>query len=95
MYTTRRNLEDELKKDPIIKTFVWAQWDTFYQTLFYIHHRKPVRSSIEGEEIEIHDEKLSPVLSGLQFHDDLPHESVVSMNLTKLVWNSGFDELNF
>lgn len=64
--------------ESIVKVFTWAQWDPMNQILYYIHNKKPARSIVEGEEVPLPlDPKSSPTLSGLQFHDDLPHESVV------------------
>lgn len=66
--------------ESLVRIFIWAQWDPLNQTLYYIHYRKPTRSLVEGEEQEtVSASKMIPTLSGLQFHDDLPHESVVSI----------------
>lgn len=62
--------------DSLVRVFIWAQWDPVYQILYYIHYKKPMKCLVEGEESE-HTFKVSPTLSGLQFHDDLPHETVV------------------
>lgn len=62
--------------ESIVRVFIWAQWDPINQTLYYIHFRKPTRSLVEGEEID--GDKITPTLSGLQFHDELPHETIVS-----------------
>lgn len=65
--------------ESIVRVFIWAQWDPINQTLYYIHFRKPTRSLVEGEEVEADaGEKIIPTLSGLQFHNELPHETVVS-----------------
>lgn len=63
-----------------MKKFIWAQWDPLQQTLYYIHNRKRNRCLVEGEEEPIEDSinKLTPTLSGLQFNDEVPHETVVS-----------------
>lgn len=64
--------------ESIVRVFIWAQWDPINQTLYYIHFRKPTRSLVEGEEVEADaGDKVTPTLSGLQFHDELPHETVV------------------
>lgn len=87
-----RNLEEDsdwiLDKDIIsseclARAFIWAQWDPIHQSLFYIHFRKPVKSLVEGEESDKNAEDIrsSPTLSGLQFHDDLPHETVLNIPL--------------
>ncbi|KAF2885779.1 hypothetical protein ILUMI_20414 [Ignelater luminosus] len=67
----------------LVRAFLWAQWDPVHQTLYYIHYRKPTRALVEDEE-EVksdHETNLSPTLSGLQFHDDLPHETVMNIPL--------------
>ncbi|GBP54668.1 Protein pigeon [Eumeta japonica] len=64
----------------IVNVFSWAQWDCINQVLYYIHYRQPVLSYAEGEEVKSPCE-ASPVLSALQFHTDLPHETVVSIKL--------------
>lgn len=70
---------EDIQPESLVRTFVWAQWDCIHQVLYYIHYRKPARCLVEGEENEVQENaKLSPTLSGLQFHDDLPHETVVS-----------------
>ncbi|KAK9890377.1 hypothetical protein WA026_010470 [Henosepilachna vigintioctopunctata] len=68
--------------ESIVRVFIWAQWDPIHQILYYIHNKKPARSLIEGEEgLLPNSSKLSPTLSGLQFHDELPHESVLNIPL--------------
>lgn len=73
--------EDSFTFECLVKAFTWAQWDPLHQTLYYIHNKKPIRGLVEDEEKIPSDlgTKISPTLSGLQFHDDLPHESVVSI----------------
>lgn len=63
--------------ESIVRIFVWAQWDAVHQTLYYIHFRKPVKSILDVEDADSSAVQMSPMLSGLHFHDDLPHESVV------------------
>ncbi|XP_049858871.1 protein pigeon isoform X6 [Schistocerca gregaria] len=82
-----RNDKDQwtLNGDPpyesIVKTFCWAQWDCVHQSLYYIHYRKP-QISVEGEEKEENqEEEMSPTLSCLQFHDEMPHETVLNIPL--------------
>lgn len=68
-----------LRNESLVRAFIWAQWDCVHQVLYYIHYRKPIRCLVEGEECEANESMiLSPTLSGLQFHDDMPHETVVS-----------------
>lgn len=69
--------------ESLVRKFTWAQWDPVHQILYYIHNKKPSRGLVEGEDESINSpiSKISPTLSGLQFHDDLPHESVVSEDL--------------
>ncbi|KAJ8933460.1 hypothetical protein NQ314_014017 [Rhamnusium bicolor] len=63
--------------------FIWAQWDPVQQTLYYIHNRKRNRCLVEGEEeiVEASGTKITPTLSGLQFNDELPHETVLNIPL--------------
>lgn len=75
------NIESFLAES-LLRVFIWAQWDAVHQTLYYIHYRKPIKSLVEGDDPDpttLH--KVSPTLSGLQFHEDLPHESVLNIPL--------------
>ncbi|KAL3289631.1 hypothetical protein HHI36_023041 [Cryptolaemus montrouzieri] len=69
--------------ESIVRIFIWAQWDPLNQVLYYIHNKKPTRSLVEGEDgpSSSLSPKLAPTLSGLQFHDELPHESVLNIPL--------------
>lgn len=73
---------EDLKSECIVRTFLWAQWDSTHQVLYHIHNRKPATSVIT-EENEDNRPKSSacPTLSGLQFHDELPHETVLNIPL--------------
>jgi hypothetical protein len=69
--------------ESLVREFLWAQWDPINQSLYYIHYRKS-QLSVEGEEPEEgKEEELSPNLSCLQFHDDMPHETVVRNEYSK------------
>ncbi|XP_046972990.1 protein pigeon [Vanessa cardui] len=74
---------DGVYTDPetIVNVFSWAQWDCVNQVLFYIHYRPPTQSFAEGEEVKSPSE-LTPTLSALQFHADLPHETVLNIPLS-------------
>ncbi|RVE47795.1 hypothetical protein evm_007550 [Chilo suppressalis] len=67
--------------ETIVKVFSWAQWDCANQILYYIHHRAPTQSFAEGEEVKSPTE-MTPTLSALQFHADLPHETVLNIPLS-------------
>ncbi|KAM3960865.1 LOW QUALITY PROTEIN: gamma-secretase activating protein pigeon [Aphomia sociella] len=67
--------------ETIVKVFSWAQWDCANQVLYYIHYRPPTQSFAEGEEIKSPSE-ATPTLSALQFHADLPHETVLNIPLS-------------
>ncbi|CAH2256722.1 jg10955 [Pararge aegeria aegeria] len=67
--------------ETIVNIFSWAQWDCVNQVLFYIHYRAPTQSFAEGEEVKSPSE-LTPTLSALQFHADLPHETVLNIPLS-------------
>lgn len=72
----------ELKSEILVKTFIWAQWDMMNQVLYHIHHRQIAVSLVS--ENENNSKSSRPTLSGLQFHDDLPHETVVRL-LSKIM----------
>lgn len=76
-----------IKIDTIVRNFIWSQWESKIQCLFYIHMKESTRISLEREE----DEKvMKPTLSAFQFHDDLPTESVLNipLNLPKMPTSS-------
>lgn len=70
----------ELKSEPLVKAFIWAQWDMINQVLYHIHHRRIPVSLVSEDDDEKQNKSIrtNPTLSGLQFHDDLPHETVVN-----------------
>lgn len=74
--------------ESVLKAFTWAQWDAGPQCLYYIHYRKPPQC-VEGETRE-EDDQVMPILSTLQFHDDMPHETVLNipLNLPQLPRNT-------
>lgn len=74
--------ENSLTREVLVKTFIWAQWHPLQQTLYYIHNRKRTKCLVENDEENFEEEnsRLSPTLSGLQFNDELPHETVVRNN---------------
>lgn len=77
----------------VVRSFTWAQWDPIHQSLFYIHFRKPAARLVEGDDDDLgnncpstetgrrQESELSPTLSGLQFHDSMPHETVLNIPL--------------
>ncbi|KAK5644560.1 hypothetical protein RI129_005860 [Pyrocoelia pectoralis] len=69
--------------ETLVHTFLWAQWDSVHQTLYYIHYKTITRGLVEDEDDPkpSYDKKTSPTLSGLQFHEDLPHETVLNIPL--------------
>ncbi|KAL0901943.1 hypothetical protein ABMA27_007088 [Loxostege sticticalis] len=67
--------------ETIVKVFSWAQWDCLNQVLYYIHYRQQSQSFAEGEEVKSPSE-MTPTLSALQFHADLPHETVLNIPLS-------------
>ncbi|KAG5336483.1 PIGE protein, partial [Acromyrmex charruanus] len=71
----------ELKSEILVKTFIWAQWDMINQVLYHIHHRRIPTSVVTENEDENDSRSSKPTLSGLQFHDDLPHETVLNIPL--------------
>nr|CAI5821704.1 unnamed protein product [Callosobruchus analis] len=78
------NIEDDcVSQETLVGKFLWAQWDAEQQTLYYIHNRKRNRciSYSEGEENNAENDKTTPTLSGLQFNDEVPHETVLNIPL--------------
>ncbi|GLH11422.1 Protein pigeon [Gryllus bimaculatus] len=73
-------LDQSFSHDILVRAFMWAQWDPVHQSLYFIHHRKP-QMIVEGDTEESYDTELLPILSCLQFHDDLPHETVLNIPL--------------
>ncbi|KYN13850.1 Protein pigeon [Trachymyrmex cornetzi] len=71
----------ELKSEILVKTFIWAQWDMINQVLYHIHHRRIPASVVTENEDDNNSRSSKPTLSGLQFHDDLPHETVLNIPL--------------
>lgn len=65
---------DSLKSEILIKNFTWAQWDNDQQCLYYIHLKAQAKMSLDKND----EQKLNPMLSVLQFNDNLPRETVVS-----------------
>lgn len=69
--------------DIIVRQFSWAQWDPHLQSLFYVSVKSPQPRLMHGDEddflVEIAARPPQPSLSCLQFHDDLPHETVVKL----------------
>lgn len=74
---------DNLKSDSITKTFIWAQFDPELQALYHIHLKSVRKNSFS---LDKDDDHTKPVLSALQFHDDLPTETVLNipLNLPKI-----------
>ncbi|CAD6216460.1 GSCOCG00004622001-RA-CDS [Cotesia congregata] len=73
----------ELKSETIVRTFTWAQWDSTNQVLYHIHNRRAPTSLVTEEDNESRSKATNscPTLSGLQFHDELPHETVLNIPL--------------
>ncbi|KAG5675167.1 hypothetical protein PVAND_005092 [Polypedilum vanderplanki] len=80
-----------IKIETIVKNFIWCQWESKIQSLFYIHLKQTTRISLEKEE---DDKVISPTLSAFQFHDDLPTETVLNipLNLPKMPMSSKISE---
>ncbi|XP_031775680.1 protein pigeon isoform X2 [Apis florea] len=82
----------DLKFESLVKAFIWAQWDMINQVLYYIHHKKIPVSLVSEDEEEKENKSIrtNPTLSGLQFHDELPHETVLNipLNLPQLSTSS-------
>lgn len=76
-------LVNELRSEILVKNFLWAQWDSTNQVLYHIHERKPAVSLFTDMSPGVlpKPSNSSPTLSGFQFHDDLPHETVLNIPL--------------
>lgn len=70
---------NSITREVIVKHFVWAQWDSTAQALFYIHLKPTVKSSLEKEDDKARetDTSTTTTLSAHQFHENLPRETVV------------------
>lgn len=70
---------DMLTHEAMARNFIWCQFDAAVQALYYIHY-KPGRVSLDLEQDgdDKPAETMKPTLSALQFHDELPRETVVS-----------------
>lgn len=88
------SINEELREDImyefLVRKFLWAQWDPVQQTLYYIHNRKRNKCLVEGEEEELttDNDKVTPTLSGLQFNDEVPHETVVNNIVESRAWTT-------
>ncbi|XP_055641347.1 protein pigeon isoform X2 [Toxorhynchites rutilus septentrionalis] len=82
-----------LKSETITKNFVWAQWDSLVQALYYIH-LKPAPKTLFEKDDGSTDRKMNPTLSAFQFHDDLRTETVLNipLNLPKIPTSSSGTE---
>lgn len=71
---------DAITREVIVKHFIWAQWDSITQALYYIHLKPTVKSSLEKDDDKIKgpDTTFTTTLSAHQFHEHLPRETVVS-----------------
>lgn len=69
----------EMTHETMARNFIWCQWDAPVQALYYIHYKPTTKFSLDLETDESEsDVTMRPTLSALQFHDDLPKETVVS-----------------
>ncbi|XP_055598478.1 protein pigeon-like [Uranotaenia lowii] len=72
--------KSSLKNETIAKAFVWAQWDSTVQALYYIHMKPAPKTLFEKDESN-GERKMNPTLSAFQFHDDLRTETVLNIPL--------------
>jgi hypothetical protein len=82
-----------LKREVIVKSFTWSQWDVAEQSLYYIHVKPSTRNllletAVDGQpgNESVATPPPNPTLSAFQFHDDLQTETVLNipLNLPKL-----------
>lgn len=72
--------KDMLTHEAMARNFIWCQFDAAVQALYYIHYKPTTRISLDLEKDDedgVADVTMKPTLSALQFHDDLPRETVV------------------
>ncbi|KAJ8673738.1 hypothetical protein QAD02_005000 [Eretmocerus hayati] len=81
--TSEEHSVGDVKSETLVKTFIWAQWDAVNQVLYHIHNRKALASLFNEDAADKSPKpsSVSPMLSGFQFHDDLPHETVLNIPL--------------
>lgn len=72
---------DLISREVIVKHFIWAQWDSTAQALYYIHLKPTMKSSLEKDDAtkENDDATTTTTLSAHQFHENLPRETVVDV----------------
>lgn len=72
-----------LRKETIVRSFTWAQFDPQIQALYYIHVKTPAKNPLldMGDGSSSSTPKVNQTLSALQFHDDLPMETVLNIPL--------------
>lgn len=73
--------KDMLTHEAMARNFIWCQFDATVQALYYIHYKPTTRISLDLEKDDddtTPDVTMRPTLSALQFHDELPRETVVS-----------------
>lgn len=70
---------ESITREVIVKHFIWAQWDSVTQALYYIHLKPTVKSSLEKDDDKSKetDTSTTTTLSAHQFHENLPRETVV------------------
>lgn len=79
---------DAMTREVIVKHFIWAQWDSITQALYYIHLKPTVKSSLEKDDDKAKepDTSTTTTLSAHQFHEHLPRETVVRQSITFFSW---------
>ncbi|KAF4522047.1 hypothetical protein B566_EDAN004029 [Ephemera danica] len=85
--------QNEEASETLVHQFSWAQWEAKLQSLFYVSLKAPQPRLVQGEEEEEAEQAIGghrereakapqPTLSCLQFHDELPHETVLNIPLS-------------
>lgn len=73
--------KEVLPHETMARNFIWCQFDPTVQALYQIHYKPTTRISLDldnNDDEAAPDVTMRPTLSALQFHDELPRETVVS-----------------
>lgn len=69
---------EHIAREVIVKHFIWAQWEPVVQALYYIHLKPVMKGSLEKDDGK-EAATTTTTLSAHQFHENMPRETVVSV----------------